>query len=710
MKKLSLIMSLVLVLTALCGLFAVPTSAADDAEDIVATVNGVEATADNLLDVIMACPYGGTIEILEDFSTFSLLLANGEELGITSKWVINGNGKTISSPLTKLALSNYLIVTSAASVEINDLTIKTMGSGIKVMDGSQVTLNRVNVYSGGTKAGLTVDASNRDHYGVAKDSAELHSVAVNVSATTRSAVYINGGVYKAYGVSGQVLAVNRGNVVVTDGYFVGEDCSFVARVQNAEKYTDLSVITASLTIYGGTFIKPVIDRKAGYFETDSETKIPTTNTDGAVLRGDAGGLINVYGGKFACFSGTATRSDGTAYGYQRDFVVLGGISTNTANCVGFINIFGGDFYSFMTSDVTGNSSQLIGNFSGSNTEVNSAERVKVNTSIYGGNFYSTVPSREANIKAVADKAEVTIQHVPADQYRATTTAGQSATVYGKTFSNVTKWAIEYVEPTVAPSNAVVKVTNSDNKTYYIADYTFSGTSGTSTVAVTIPAFAQAVNGVAGNNSTVTLLKNITITPTEILNRGQTMTLDGNNNKITSATNAITVSSGNITIKNLTIEATGGYALKIAKTAIDSNPDSENYNVTVDSFKLNLVLENCAFIGQTAIINNPFLEGSVAATGCTANGSALQLSATYTAPEPVAPDLDFEEEEEEEDDDNNGTTETTPDNSTDAPATDSSAPATDAEKKGCNNSIGVGAIAIIAVAGAACGFVAKKRED
>ena len=638
MKKLSFIMSLVLVFTALVGLFAVPTSAATYKADTVATVNGVEVTEDTILDALLACPTGGVVEIVKDFEAFSLLFQNGES-GITSKWVVNGNGKTITSPLTNLANANYLIVTTAANLEINNLTLVTYGSGINVKDGSQVTLNNVNVYSGGTKAGTTVEDAMRPAYAAPSGSPVLNSIAVNLSATTRSTVFINGGVFKAYGVSGQVLAVNRGNMVVTDGYFVGEDCSFVARVQNQNKYTDLTNVTASLTVYGGTFIKPVTDRSAGQYKTDDATKTPNTSTDGCVIRGDAGGLINIHGGTFANFSGgKSVDAEGNKFGSARDFVILGGISTNTKNCVGFINIFGGDFYSFMTSACNESSSQLIGNYSGSATAMNDGELTKINTAIYGGNFYSTLPTREDNIKSVVDKAEKTIQHVPADQYSATTNANQTVTVYGKEFTGVTKWSITYNQPASAPTGATVKVTNSDNKTYYISDYNY--TNAALGVTVTIPAFVQAINAVADRNSTVTLLSNLTIAPTEILARGQTMTIDGNNKTITSATSGLTVSNGNITIKNLTINASteapaegsaAAYALKIAKTATNEE------NPTVDAFKLNLKLENCSFNANVAVVENEFLEGSVSTTGCQANGSTLNINVNYTAPEPQAPE-------------------------------------------------------------------------
>ena len=714
MKKLSFVMSLVLVLTALVGLFSVPASAAEYAADTVATVNGVEVTEENILDVILACPTGGTVNVIKDFSTFALIFQNSEETGITSKWVINGNNHTISSPITSLANKNYLLTTTSNYLEINDLTLITMGSGISVKSGSQVYLNNVNVYTGGTAAGQTTEG--RAPYARAKSSAELNSIAVQLSATTRSTVYINGGTYKAYGVSGQVLAVDRGNMVVYDGNFVGEDCSFVARVKNETKQTNLSNVTASLTVYGGLFIKPIINKTAGQYNDDDTTKKANTNTDGCVIRGDAGGLVNIHGGTFACFSGKAKLADGTAFGTQRDFVLLGGISSG--NDYGFINIFGGDFYSFMTADVNANKSQLIGNYSSGNP-VNDADVSKVNTAIYGGNFYSTNSSREYNITAIASESTTSIQHVPADQYKTTESTVSNVDLYGKSFTNVTKWTVEYEEPSTAPAKATVKVTNSNGKNYYIQDYTHSSTGSYGTA--TVPAFAQAINGVADKDSTVTLLKDITITPTEILNRGQKMTIDGNNKTITSATNGLTVSSGEITVKNLTLvagTAEGNYAFKIAKTAVNTSvaPDHEDYNATVDSYKLVLKLENCAFTGAIPVIDNPFLEGSVATTGCLANGNALNIAHTYTAPEPQAPVIDSGDEGEGEGEggEGDGSTDTgaTDNTTTDNNAATNDAPADNAttEKKGCKNSIGVGAVAIIAVAGAACGFVAKKRED
>ena len=702
MKKLSLVMSIVLVLTALVGLFAVPTSAATYAEDTVAVVNGVEVTEDTILEVLLSCPTGGTVEIVKDFTTFSLLFANND--GKTCEWTINGNGHTITSPLTDIATTNYLIVTEANRVTINNLTLKTWGSGILIKDGGQVFLNDVNVYSGGTKEGTNVEASDRAAYTATKGGPAVCSYAVRLSATTRSTCYIDGGVYKAYGVNGMVLAVERGNMVVYDGYIVGEDCSFVVRVLNASLVTDLNNVTASVSIYGGTFIKPVANKHAGQNNEGADT--PNTNTDGAVVRGDAGGLVNIYGGTFASFADTATLADGTAFGSQRDSVILGGISGSKPGCVGYINIFGGDFYSLMGSTLSDGASQLFANYEGTiETAGHNAAQVKINTAIYGGNFYTNKVTRETNFNSVIAKDTnnnaASIQHVPADQFSVATASNQSATVYGKSFTGLTKWTVNYSQPASAPADASVKVTHPNNKVYYISDYTYTGVVRDANVTINIPAFAQAINAVAKDGSTVTLLKDISLGTTEILNRGLKVTIDGNNKTLTFATNGLSVSSGDITIKNLSIVAgtgEGNYAFRIAKNTVDEE------NTIMDSFELKLKLENCSFTGAVAVVDNPFLIGTVETTGCMANGQTLNISHTYAAPEAQAP-LGFEEEEppvEEE------PTEEAPkdEKPADAPATD--APADDA-KKGCGGAIGVGAVAILAVAGVACTF-AKKRED
>ena len=240
-------------------------------------------------------------------------------------------------------------------------------------------------------------------------------------------------------------------------------------------------------------------------------------------------------------------------------------------------------------------------------------------------------------------------------------------------------------------------------------------SASANIAVSMPALSYALNCIADKNAVVTLLADMTITPTEVLNRGFTLVLEGNNKTLTSGTNGLTVCSGDITIKNLTINAstaapdegkTGAYALRIAKTV----PSEDNAK---DSYTLKLVVTGCALNAYVPVQDNPFLSGSVNVSSSTGNGTNLEIAHTYTAPTPIPPSM-------MEDDEDAGIEEPSGpviDNTPDAPAGDAPAetqPATtapaDTQSGGCKGAIGIGAIAIVAAAGLACGFTAKKKED
>jgi len=554
------------------------------AADTVALVNGTEVNADGFQAALTAATSGGTVEIVKDFTIASLTFGN---LNVaTSTWTINGNDHTITSTATAPDTNNYLVYFSSAYAEVNDLTLVTKANGIRIKDASNLTFNDVNVYSGGTKSNETIS-----EYDTAKCSYALY-----VSNNARCNLVVNGGEYKAYGTNGYVLYVGSGNVVVNSGNFVGEDCTFVARVLNSSLQTKLVDATASLTVYSGTFIKPVVNRKAA--------------TDGAVIRADQGGIVNIHGGDFASFSGRSTGSNN-----HRDFVFLAGISSSKPNCVGFFNIFGGNFYSFMADDMTSGSTQLIGNFSGSSSAMNDTELTKINTNIYGGNFYTTLPSREDNLMSVVNKAAATIQHVPADQYTATTVENQTVTVYGKEFTGVTKYTINYVQPTTAPENASVMVTNSDGRVYYLTDYIRKNEA--ETVTIEVPAITLALNGVADKDSTVKLLKDVSIKAIVILNRHQKMTLDGNDKTINCTTSGMTVWSGEITIKNATIVSAGAYAIR---------PTSKS--TPLDAIDLKLRIENCTLSSSaeaTTLTVNPFLKGSMTVVNTTIAGKVINMS-------------------------------------------------------------------------------------
>ncbi len=699
MKKLSLVMSMILVLTGLVGLFAIPSSAADYAADTVAVVNGRETKLEELQDAIDYSTGGGVFEIVKDFAIDTLIFEGMD--GVTVKWEIKGNGHTITSTLDKLNNAVYVLMLTACNVTVSDLTIVTPTSGVAIVDGATVELKNVNVYSGGTKPGLTVEAGERESYASINNSG-LNSTAVHIKATTGGSVTIDGGVYKAYGVSGVVLRVERGNAVVKNGTFVGEDCSFVSRVYNQNLMETMEDSGASLTVYDGLFIKPITNKKAG--QKANADANPDTNSDGCVIRADAGGVLNIYGGKYASFAGVATLANGTTkFGTQRDFVLLAGISNSKPTCKGFINIYGGDFYSFMTNDCNGSSTQLIGNYSGSATEVNDPEYNKIVANIYGGNFYTTNVQREVNIRSVVDAATDssvrTIQRLPGSSYTATTTSGQTVELYGRTFTDVTKYSIAYKYSATNPdASAKIKVENKDGTVYYTDD------------------IQLAVNAGAKDGATVTLLDNISVNSLYLYNRNHDLTIDGNGKTLTCAgTYGIKVYSGDVTIKNLKLDVKdGSVAIQIAKE-----------EETVDSFALNLVVDGCTLTttnAAEAVKNLGVLEGSVKFTNTTAGGTALTIDETYEAPEAVRPVLDGDPVETDpvdtETDDTDpvdtdpvGTdpVETTPDSADDTSA-DTSADTDGEDKGGCGSAIGMGAIAVLAISGAACCFASKKRED
>ncbi len=573
------------------------------ADTTVALVNGAEVAADGLQAAINAAG-GGTIVIVKDFSIGSLTFGLNAD-GTTPNWEIDGNNKTITSTASSIGLS-YMLTFNSVSATVKNLTLVTMASGITLKGNANVDIKDCNIYSGDTKPGTNCAVADREQY---KGSC---SIAINVDVSPDALVTVDGGVYKAYGASGYVLQV-KGNAVAYDGYFVGEHSSFVGRTSHSAASTEMDAAITQLSIYGGTWIKPVVNRTA--FSTSNGT------SDGAVLRADKGSIINIYGGTFANFAGAA-KYDGANLGTQRDFVLITGESSNS----GFFHIFGGDFYSFMTAEVNASYSQLIGTFAGAVSADNQAF-AQLNFFIYGGNFYSNVPDRETNVKAIADKTALNINRVDTSMYTATTTANQTVTVYGKEYTGVTKYAIAYQQPTEAPAGATVKVTHPDNTVYYLKDFSYTGTySGAP--AYKASALAQAVNGAAKDGSTIELLASVSVAQLNILNRKLEVTIDGKNNTLTCTTNGINVCTGDITIKNLNIvsNATGAYALKIAKTAVSDTA------VTVDPFRINIEVKDCEFTtadATTAVINNPVIEGTIKMTGIKVNGSAVDdINKTY----------------------------------------------------------------------------------
>ena len=597
MKKKILSIMLVTVMVAAMIPFGAIFASADAptyAADTVAVVNGTEVKADGLQAAIDAAPIGGTIDIVKDFTIATISFAKAAD-GYQKEWKINGNGKTITSTSTATKIGSdttYLMTFKEVTVEIDSLKIVTPANGVQLNAYASVTLKNCEIYTGGTKAGLSIAAATRPDADITNGTTALHVNSYYAKLT------VNGGTYKAYGPGGYVANV-KGTANFLAGNFVGEDTSFVVRVSN-DNLSDMSKIQSVMNIYSGLYIKPVINRNTTKGGNN-------TVSDGGVLRADKGAIANIYGGQFANLS-DVVKIGGTQVGQTRDYLLLAGESSNG----GFVHIFGGDFYSFMTANINGAYSQLIGSFAGHNATVGSKAHSQLNFFIYGGNFYSSVPTREYNVKAIADKTTDSLNRVSADMYTATTTENQTVTVYGQEYTGVTKWALTYAQPTEAPAGATVKVTTADNKVYYLKDTSVTGTYS-SAPTYTAPAFTQAINAVAQNGSTIELLSDITIAQAEILNRDLTVTIDGKSKTLTlTGAKGLVATSGDITIKDLKIVASAStYAVGAGFSA-------------ANTLKLKLTLKNCdltSSAAETVITVINLYEGTIKAENLKVAGVA-----------------------------------------------------------------------------------------
>lgn len=653
------------------------TAAAADAsysEETVALINGVEVSADELQEVIDRCENGGTIELVKDCEIEPIVIED-------NVWTIKGNGKTISfvAPLNNTV---YGIGLSCANVKIEELTIKTKSSGISISDGTTAYLKNVNVYSGGTSEGLS--SAN-----ALKGTDELNgkcSYAVNVTNTERALVTIDGGIYKAFGVNGIVLCVKNGNAVVKDGVFVGEDCSFVSRIFPNTKVTSMDESQASLTVYDGLFIKPVANPTAK--KADG-----TGNSEGAVIRPDAGGVFNCYGGTYVNLSTL-----------ERDYVLLGGISSD----IGYLNIFDGSF-------IAGNSgtkaANIIGNYKATIDTTKAEDKQKLieqcYASIYGGSFYTLSPTRNANITTIAAFAEdgttESIQHLAKDEFRVVdkgTTENVSLNIKGTSYGSLnglTKYSFAYnYNATTPKTGAKITVTNTDGSVYYT------------------DSLYTAVNVMAKDGATVRLQADVTSGALRLLNRNHKLTLDGAGKTITFTTAGLTVWSGDVTVKDVTMNvASGDNALSIGK-------DSDN------TFELTFLLKDSTLSFSVGSSENLFkdlglLKGTVTLENVKLGADATPTSYTntYTVAEPTLP---TPEEDDGGDGDGNGANgnsgnnenqenkDTTPAEDT-AKDSGTDTDATSDKKGGCGSSIGLGAAAVLGAVGLCGAFTArKKRED
>lgn len=501
-KTLLAIVITLLVCALLCVLvFAADTGNTTYSPDAVVAVNGAKLNADEVLAgelqaAIDDCIAGGVIEVLADFKVPSISLGANAD-GNAAKWVINGNGHTLTdSDNTKRdgeSHTSYFIEIADSIVVMNDLSLRTYASGIRANQTyANITLNNVNVYAGGTVPGTeiteidTSSASTLKRYCFAL---YFRGAEEQYYGTTLDniSVRINGGEYKSIGADGSTMYIRGASVVVTDGTFVGEDCTYVAWVYNwatASAGTNtIASATSTLSVHGGTFIRPVSGGAA----------VGSSNPDaavGAVIRVTHGGLFNAYGGTFVNCDGTVPAEGEAA---PKSSV----ISCGTASTAGLVNIYGGEFYQLSEGGATvgeliAHQLGTVGTLDDPSTMINATR-----ATILGGKFYVRCGLPNSNIDAIIEaKADTsvtandnsTIQRAAWGDFAVSRTEGPiSKTVYGKDYADLNEITFSY---TGTQGSNTLKVVTAEGRTYYTSDMNL------------------AVNSMAGHGSKVYLIKKL----------------------------------------------------------------------------------------------------------------------------------------------------------------------------------------------------------
>ncbi len=632
-KVLSIILSVVVSLI-LVGCIA----SAGYSPDAVVAVNGVELTQaevseGKLAQILADCRMGGTIDVVSDFSVSSITLGASAD-GNAAKWVINGNGHTITdsdnTQRDSTSHTAFLIYISDAVVEINDLTLKTGASGIRVNESyADITLNNVNVYASKTVPGATVTnipetsastlkryayalyfrGADEKHYGLSLD---------NISVT------VNGGEYKTAGADGCVAYLRGASMVVNGGSFIGEDCTYVVWAYNLYDKNALVDVDTSLTVHDGLFVRPVYNGAA----------VGASNPDaavGGVIRVTRGALFNSFGGTYINCDGTMP-SDGESA--PASYCIVTGLNLGA----GIVKIYGGEFYQLSAPGST--TGEVIGHALG--TMDTSPETVveRCIATILGGKFYVREGLANSNLAAILDaKADSaitendgsTIQRAVWSEFSVSkSNTLVTKTAYGKEYTDLVEISFGY---TGAKGSYAFSVTNPNGSVYYTND------------------LALAFNSLAANGATIKVLKKYEITGKtashiSLLNRNMSVTLTsggatGNQlifNPNSSYTYdfpyAIFARSGKLTINNKTVIKTRG-----DQTALYLGLPGDR----VYPLRLEVVMNDARFVRGSSLIllDNGCAEGSVSTTSCKSdyvssssyNSYSYKSTSTYPTPKP-----------------------------------------------------------------------------
>jgi hypothetical protein len=185
--------------------------------------------------------------------------------------------------------------------------------------------------------------------------------------------------------------------------------------------------------------------------------------------------------------------------------------------------------------------------------------------------------------------------------------------------------------------------------------------------------------------------------------------DTEGKKITAAdgvANAIAILGTNVTIENATIENKGGTVFTIGYVA-----DAEE-TVAGVAYTADVTLKNTTVTSAgTAYAVKHLADGNLILSGATIDGAAKNETVSLVKKDtPVDPGTQDTEPVETQSTETQPT-ETKPADTTLESVVDTTPDTTDGgEKGGCGSAIGMSVIAVLAVAGMACGIASKKRED
>lgn len=498
MKKISLILTLALLLTLALPFLPAGAQEPDYAADTVAVIGEKEYTS--LQDAFDAVGSGETIRLVKDikdnkktFTYSGTALVKGEPVP-RAKVTLDGNGHTVSYSGGTSDTNFALIFDANAIIEVKNLTVLSIRSAVKVTDGAQIFFKDCNLCAANTNYKSSVHdlEANKDFKGLI----------IRIENDFRSYVEIDGGNY--YGAQSTGVDVRWGSIVVRSGNFRVWNTEVLLQVGDNSSEEGADRVRASGTILGGTFEA-----------SDYTAKF------GKLIRAYKSATVTVWDGEFI------QRSEGSGSGSA---VITGA----TSSSFGYVYVHGGNFYQLSSKPAA----KLIGNNDLTGKNNLPAAKDKVFVYVTGGTFYSrTVEGRNKDDMTRADgilryddsvaKIEASTADyngIPVDKYTVT---------------------YQYSEATPCPG-AVAKITEPDGKVYYAP-----------TLWEALNPFARegaTVTLLADVTLDRTLYLGNRYISLKLDGNGKTVT--------STAADAVNVQTGSLTVENLTLVNTEGTAFRV----------------------------------------------------------------------------------------------------------------------------------------------------